>query len=227
MKRSVSYITKTAIIAALYIAFTVAFEAVSFGPVQFRVSELLTLLPIIFAEAVPGLTIGCFFSNFFFSSFGLWDMLLGTLATLLASIATRILRKNIVLATLPPMLFNALIVPLVWVIGGSAETVYYIGMLQILLSEFIICGLIGAPFTLVLKKAFLKARIIRPEQGKYIAADPYVREEKHISCINSVQGDNAVYDTYRDNERESGNTNIVSDNQTDERLERSEDEEKT
>ena len=53
----------SAIIAALYTALTLGFQAISFGAIQFRVSEALTLLPVLFPQAVPGLAIGCLLSN--------------------------------------------------------------------------------------------------------------------------------------------------------------------
>ena len=88
MKKSLVYLARAAVIAALYCALSVAFNAIAFGPVQFRVSEILVLLPLIFPEAIPGLAIGCFFTNFFFSPFGVFDMVLGTLATLIGAVGT-------------------------------------------------------------------------------------------------------------------------------------------
>lgn len=66
MKKSLVYLARAAVIAALYFALSVAFNAIAFGPVQFRVSEILVLLPLIFPEAIPGLAIGCFFHKLLF-----------------------------------------------------------------------------------------------------------------------------------------------------------------
>lgn len=65
---------RAAVIAALYFALSVALNAIAFGPVQFRISEILVLLPIIFPEAIPGLTIGCFLPTFSFrrSGYSTW-----------------------------------------------------------------------------------------------------------------------------------------------------------
>lgn len=60
LKKSLVYLARAAVIAALYFALSVAFNAIAFGPVQFRVSEILVLLPLIFPEAITGLAIGCF-----------------------------------------------------------------------------------------------------------------------------------------------------------------------
>lgn len=106
-------LARTALIAAIYVALCFVFSPISFGPVQIRVSEALTLLPILCPEAVVGVTVGCFLSNMLLSA--PIDMLVGTAATLLAALATRKL-KNVrwhglpLLASLPPVLFNAVIV---------------------------------------------------------------------------------------------------------------------
>lgn len=158
-------------IAALYFALSVAFNAIAFGPVQFRVSEILVLLPLIFPEAIPGLAIGCFFTNFFFSPFGVFDMVLGTLATLIGAIGTYLLRRRPFLATLP--VANTLLVPLIFVLN-DASTVYYLAMFEILASQIITCIVLGMPFTFALKKAMIAAHIPLPHPSKYDTT-PYRR----------------------------------------------------
>lgn len=102
----------SAIVAALYAAVTLLLEAISYGPVQFRVSEALTLLPVLFPQAIPGLAVGCLLANLI-GGVGVWDIVFGTLATLLAAVLTRALRKNVWLAAAAPVLCNAVIVGLV------------------------------------------------------------------------------------------------------------------
>ena len=82
-----------AVIAAIYAVLTYlsALANLAYGPFQFRFSEALTILPIFTPAAVPGLALGCLLSNIF-SSMGAADMVFGTLATLLAAIATRMVR---------------------------------------------------------------------------------------------------------------------------------------
>lgn len=155
LKKSLLFVTRAALIGALYFALTVAIPALSFGPIQFRLSEVLVLTAVIFPEAIPGLTIGCVLSNFFFSPYGIYDMVFGGIATLLGAVGTYLLRKNIPLAALPPIIFNALLVPLIWVVDGS-DTVYIISALEILASEVLTVGVIGIPLTYALKKAFEK-----------------------------------------------------------------------
>lgn len=173
MKKSLVYLARAAVIAALYFALSVALNAIAFGPVQFRISEILVLLPIIFPEAIPGLTIGCFFTNFFFSPFGVFDMVLGTLATLIGAIGTYLLRRRPILATLPPIIANTLLVPLIFVLN-DASTVYYISMFEILATQIITCIILGVPFTFALKKAMIAAHIPLPHPSKYDTA-PYRR----------------------------------------------------
>lgn len=190
LKKSILFITRAAVIAAIYFALSTAVNAIAFGPIQFRISEMLVLLPILMPEAIPGLAIGCFFTNFFFSPFGIYDMLFGTLATLLGAICTYLLRKNVPLSALPPILFNALLIPLIWVCDGSS-TIYYIAMFEIFASEFIICGIIGVPFTLLLRKALLAARVIDLTHGKYGNVPAY----RHIEGRVELDDDESDADT--------------------------------
>jgi len=169
LKKSLLFITRSALIAALYFVFSIIIAPISFGPIQFRISEIFVLLPVLMVEAIPGLTIGCFLCNFFFSS--VYDALIGTVATLIASIITYILKKNIPLSSLPPIVLNSLLVPTIWLIDGTQD-VYWINVGMILLSELIICGIIGVPFTYLLKQALLNAHIINPLPSKY-DSEPY------------------------------------------------------
>ena len=107
-------IVRTALIAAVYVALCLVLAPLSYGPVQVRVSEALTLLPILCPEAVLGVTLGCFIANMFGGM--PIDLVVGTLATLLAALATRKLRNvrrwrgRPVIASLPPVLINAVFV---------------------------------------------------------------------------------------------------------------------
>lgn len=98
-------ITRVGLIAAVYIAVTFALAPISYGMVQVRLSEALTVLPIIMPEAIPALYIGCLLANIL-GGMGPWDIFLGSFITLLAALATYALRRSW-LAYLPPVLFNA------------------------------------------------------------------------------------------------------------------------
>lgn len=90
MKHNTKRLVRAALIAGIYVALCLVQQPLAYGPVQFRVSEALTLLPIFTPDAVWAVTMGCFLSNLF--SMSPWDMLFGTLATLTAALATRRLR---------------------------------------------------------------------------------------------------------------------------------------
>ncbi len=157
MKNNVKGMTQAGIIACLYAVLTLipGLSALSFGPVQLRVSEMMTLLPILTPAAIPGLTVGCLISNLLGSPMIL-DSVLGTAATLLAAIFTRVLRKKTAAALAMPAVFNGIIV-------GSMITLFYsekafsvklliINMLSVAAGELMVCFILGYPFVKILKK---------------------------------------------------------------------------
>ena len=99
----------SAIIAALYAALTMALPVLSYGAWQCRLSEALTLLPLVLPQAVPGLFVGCLVANLL-SPVGVWDVVFGSLATLLAAVGTYALRDRPLLAAACPVVSNGLIV---------------------------------------------------------------------------------------------------------------------
>ena len=107
MTISVKGITTSAVIAAAYVVLTLPFASVGFGPVQFRIAEVFTVLPFLSPYAILGNFIGCFVSNMLFST--PLDMVVGSLATLLAAFLTYKC-KNVYTAALPPVIVNALII---------------------------------------------------------------------------------------------------------------------
>lgn len=110
------YVVQAGMIAALYVCLNFVSNAfaLSFGPIQLRLSEILCILPVLTPAAVPGLAIGCAIANIA-SPYGLVDILLGSLTTLLAAALSRKLRqkkwKNLpVLSALMPVLLNGIII---------------------------------------------------------------------------------------------------------------------
>ena len=78
MKREhILTITQGAVVAALYVALTVVFAPISFGAMQVRVSEVLTVLPMFTPAAVPGLFIGCILANVLGGAV-IWDTIFGS-----------------------------------------------------------------------------------------------------------------------------------------------------
>ena len=110
---SVRDLAISGLIAALYavLSYFSGIFGLEFGPVQIRFSEALCVLPFFFPAAVPGLAAGCLVTNLL-SPYGALDIVFGTLATLLAALWTRRIRRKW-LAPLPPVVCNALIIPAV------------------------------------------------------------------------------------------------------------------
>ncbi len=143
-------LTLAAIVAALYAAITLLFAPISYGPVQFRVSEALTLLPALFPQAVPGLAVGCLIANLLGSATP-WDVVFGTLATLLAALFTRRFRKNVWLAAVPPVAFNAVVVGLV-LHFTLADALLFPTMISVGLGEAVVVYALGVPMLAALKR---------------------------------------------------------------------------
>ena len=99
----------SAVIAALYAALTLLLYPISYGNIQCRVSEALTLLPMILPASIPGLFVGCLLANLLGGA-TVWDIVFGSLATLIAAIGTYVLRKKPLLAALCPVIANGVIV---------------------------------------------------------------------------------------------------------------------
>lgn len=168
--KSVQFLTQSAMIAAIYAVLTLLAAAVNlaYGPIQFRFSEALTLLPIFTPAAIPGLALGCLISNIW-SGYGVADMIFGTLATLLAAVVTRMLRniryKNVPwLAPLPPVLFNAVIVGLEIAVlspGGFIWAGFFSAALSVGAGELVICYALGLPFAAALEKTGVSAKIFK------------------------------------------------------------------
>ena len=111
---SILFVVRAGVIAAIYVVLTILISAFNLasGAIQVRVSEALCILPIFTAAAIPGLAIGCFLANLL-TGCALYDILFGSLATLIGAIGSFLLRKHKFLATLPPVISNAVIVPFV------------------------------------------------------------------------------------------------------------------
>ncbi len=145
MKITVKQLVRGALIAAVYTVLTVILAPISFGSLQFRVSEVLTVLPFVMPEAVLGLTVGCLLSNILAGSTVL-DIIFGTLATFLAALVTSKMKK-MWLAPLPPVIFNGVIVGLVVTLMTVEFSLkaYFLIALSISVSELIICYCGGIP----------------------------------------------------------------------------------
>ena len=162
-RRLLMCITRNAVISALYFLLNLLLEPISYGPVQLRVAEALTLLPLIFPEAYVGLAVGCAISNII-SLFGVLDIIFGSLITLVAGYLTSKIR-NIWIAPLPPILLNAIFLPLVWILAGSQD-MYILQVLYLTISQSIVLYLLGVPMIRYLDKALPpdNRQLLKPRQ---------------------------------------------------------------
>jgi uncharacterized membrane protein len=163
------WLVQSAVIAAAYVVLTwlSALANLAYGPVQFRISEALTILPIFTSAAIPGLTIGCLLSNIL-SGYGIYDMVFGTLATLLAALLTRAV-QNVrfrgvpILAPLPPVVFNALIVGLEITVvnNGKLDPMWFQSLNRVLFltnaasvgfGELVVCYALGLPLAVMIER---------------------------------------------------------------------------
>lgn len=135
-------LTRAAVIAALYAALTLLLAPISYGAMQVRVSEGLTLLPVLFPEAAPALFVGCLLANLLGGS-ALPDIVLGSLTTLVAALLTRRLRGNRILAALPPVVLNGLIVGALVHLLYTPEIPMALCMLYVAVGEAIACYVVG------------------------------------------------------------------------------------
>jgi len=115
-KISIRQIVIAGVVAALYATLTIVIAPIAYGPIQFRIAEVLCILPFFFPLTVPGLFIGCLIANLL-SPYGMLDVIAGSSATLLAALCTmwlgRLSRNSMpikALACFPPVIFNAIII---------------------------------------------------------------------------------------------------------------------
>lgn len=150
-KRNVRRLTEAAMIAALYVVLVMVFNYFSFGFVQFRIAEVLTILPYFTISAIPGLFVGCIIANILGGA--IWaDVLFGSLATLLGAMGSYMLRRYKWLVPVCPVLANTLIVPFVLKYGyGAPEGILYM-MVTIGISETIVCFVLGLMLLKVLQR---------------------------------------------------------------------------
>lgn len=137
-------LTEGALIAALYVVLTYVtnLAGLASGVVQVRFSEALCILPAFAASAVPGLFVGCLAANLL-TGVALWDVIFGSVATLIGAIGTRLWGKNSFTAALFPIVSNSVIIPFVLKIAYTVEQGYIFLVLSVLAGEIISCGVLG------------------------------------------------------------------------------------
>ena len=151
-------LVKGGLIAALYVVLTVLaaqFNLAS-GAIQVRFSEALTILPVFTASAVPGLAVGCVLANLL-TGCAAWDVVFGSLATLIGAVGTRLLKDKPLLAWIPPVVSNMAIIPIILIKVYAVPDAWWFLVLTIGAGEALSCGVLG----LLLYKALKNVPQIR------------------------------------------------------------------
>ena len=149
--KTIYFMVHGAAIAAVYTVLTMVFAPISFGPVQFRVSEALCILPFFTPAAVPGLFLGCFLSNLLCGS-AMLDVVFGSIATLIGALGSYRLRRTMWAVCIPPIVSNTVIIP--WVLRyayGSADLIP-VAMLTVGIGEILAIGVLGNMLLMMLKR---------------------------------------------------------------------------
>lgn len=163
-KKRIKFVVINGLIAAIYVVLTAPFANIAYGPIQVRIAETLTVLPIFSAATIPGVTLGCFIANLINpDNLGPVDIIGGSLATLIAGILSALIgKKNKPLGIIPPIVVNGIIVggylPFLLVDEGSAVTIQAVGlsMLSVAGSEAALLLILGLPLIALIAKTRLK-----------------------------------------------------------------------
>ena len=137
------------IIAAIYAVITLAFGFMSYGPIQFRIAEILMFLALLGKEYIVALTLGCFLANVI-GPYGVPDIIFGTIATLISAIliyyTPKIFKNNkyvLFIASLWPTIINAIIIG--WELYRFFGLPFVISSLEVALGEFVVITIVGLP----------------------------------------------------------------------------------
>lgn len=154
---STKRLVTVAAVAALYAVLTVALAPISYGSVQFRVSELMVLLAFFDPFYIGGLTLGCLIANLLGPN-GIMDVIFGTLATFISvsaiSLTARLTKGSkigLAIASIWPTLFNAVMIG--WMLHYLFNLPLALTMLEVGIGELVVVSLVGVPvFMLVMQK---------------------------------------------------------------------------
>lgn len=150
-KTAALWLAQGAAVAALYVVLTLIFAPISFGSVQFRIAEILTILPLLTPAAVPGLFVGCLLGNILGGAI-IWDIVFGSLATLIGAALGYLLRFNRWLVPLPTVIANALIIPWVLRYGYGIQVPVLLQIAYVAAGEILGCYILGELLATVLLK---------------------------------------------------------------------------
>lgn len=151
-EKSTLFLVQAAAIGAIYVVLTLLFAPISFGEVQIRVSEALTILPYFTPAAIPGLFVGCIIANFLGGALPV-DILFGSIATLIGAVFTYKLRHvGKWTAPIPPIVSNTVIVPFVLCYGYGINLPIPFMMLTVGIGEVVSCAVLGTIILAALSK---------------------------------------------------------------------------
>ena len=140
MDKKIRFIVQAGVIGAIYAVLTIVFAPISYGEIQVRISEALTVLPYFTPAAIPGLFIGCIVANIY-GGLGIIDIVFGSLATLLAASFSYLLRRFKYLIPLPPVVINAVVVG--FILNVTLDLPLFMSMLWVGLGQLIACYGLG------------------------------------------------------------------------------------
>ncbi|MDY6366932.1 MAG: QueT transporter family protein [Clostridia bacterium] len=178
-------LVRAGIIAALYTAVTYALAPYAYGPFQIRPAEALCLLPLFYIEAVPGLFVGCALANLF-SQFGIYDIVFGSLTTLIAATLTfvigRVFKENLLSAIIGgifPVLLNAVGIPLIIVLTGAGWEAYFALFGEFMLTQTVWVYGLGIPLYFAIIRLRKHTRFLQSDDyAAKLAAESDNTEEK-------------------------------------------------
>lgn len=160
MTNKTKKLVMTSLVAAIYAVLTLVLGAISYGPIQFRIAEIMVLLAFIKKDYIWGLTIGCFLANVI-GPYGAPDIVFGTTATFLSVYAIYLTGKvmrgkkyAILIASIWPTLINAVIIGFMLNIFVGMPLI--LSMIQVGFGEFVVIAIIGVPVYKIIGKKYIK-----------------------------------------------------------------------
>ncbi len=146
--KTTKILARAGVSGALYAVLTIVLAPISYGPIQFRLAEALTVLPLVFPETSVGLTIGCLIANIYGGN--PLDMVLGTIATLTSAAVTAVIGKlikkkppKLIVGSIPPVIINAFIVPLTFLTASDTAIVYFTNVTTVFLGQAVVISILG------------------------------------------------------------------------------------
>lgn len=164
MNKTIRKIVFAGIIAALYVVLTLALAPISYGAIQFRISEILVLLAYFDPIYIGGLTLGCFIANLLGPN-GVWDIIFGTLATFISLYAIYFTSKinikkkyRLLIASIWPTIFNGAIIGIM--LAYVLNIPILISILEVAIGEFVVVTIVGVPIAYKLRDKIKKIKIV-------------------------------------------------------------------